>query len=188
MAKAKKGVKKQHSKSYIVRTMREASDELKERAESYRDKFIAKPVKLSREFMEDLKNDPRNTLEDLIDDGKEFVEDIRTESRDRIDEFMADGKSFFKKVKKTPRKIMDEFIDDSREFVTELKNDTRDRFDGYVDDGKEVIEGIKKRINSRMKTVPSRLNLPSRVEIENLMNGIKAVDKKVDTISRQYRA
>ncbi|MBW2219498.1 MAG: hypothetical protein JRF40_08425, partial [Deltaproteobacteria bacterium] len=193
MKSAKKSVKKADSRFYIVRTMQEARGELKDKGESYKKKYIAKPVKMSKEFVEDLKDDPRNVIEDFIDDGKEFIEDFKTESRDKIDEFMGDGKSFFKRIKKNPRKVMDELMDDSRDFVSELKNDTRDMVEGYMDDGKDVFEGIEKdvrlifddfisngkkafkkypmkktiekTINSRMKSVPSRFNMPSKKEI-----------------------
>jgi len=219
MKSGKKSVKKAGSRFYIVRTMQEARGEFKDKGENYKEKYIKKPVKMSKEFVEDLKDDPRNVIEDLIDNGKEFIEDFKTESRDKIDEFMGDSKSFFKRVKKNPMRVMDGLMDDSREFVSELKDDAKDMVEGYLDDGKGVFEEIEKdarlifddfisngkkafkkypkypmkrtiekTINSRMKSVPSRFNMPSKKEIENLMHGIDAVNKKVETMSKQYSA
>ena len=214
--KAKKNVKAETSKYYIVKTVQDAKSGIRNRAETYKERYIEKPVEVSREFVEDLKNDPRSVIEDLIGDGRDFVEDLTAESRDKIDVFVSDGKDFFKKMRKNPRKVMDEFIDDGQEFFSDLKNDTKDRFEEYVNDGKGVFEGIEKdvrlawddvvanskkvfdkkkvkktiedKINNSMKTFTNRLNMPSKNEVENLMAGIDALNKKVETMSKTYNA
>jgi len=216
MAKAKKStkkaVKKTKSQFYVVRTAREAGDNLTDMVKDYNEKYLKKPFKTGKEFIEDLRMDPRKVFDGLVDDGQDFVKGVRKDARKTVD----DGKKLVKDLRKDPRKVFDGFVDDAKEYVGDVRKDARKTMDGFVDNGKEFFEGaekdarkviddfldsgkkafkkfpmvetVEKKVNSGMKAVPSQLNLPSKKDIEKLTSSVKALNNKVEHLSNQYAA
>ena len=216
MAKAKKStkkaVKKTKSQFYVVRTAREAGDNLTDMVKDYNEKYLKKPFKTGKEFIEDLRMDPRKVFDGLVDDGQDFVKGVRKDARKTVD----DGKKLVKDLRKDPRKVFDGFVDDAKEYVGDVRKDARKTMDGFVDNGKEFFEGaekdarkviddfldsgkkafkkfpmvktVEKKVNSGMKAVPSQLNLPSKKDLEKLTSSVKALNNKVEHLSNQYAA
>jgi polyhydroxyalkanoate synthesis regulator phasin len=216
MAKAKKStkkaVKKTKSQFYVVRTAREAGDNLTDMVKDYNEKYLKKPFKAGKEFIEDVRKDPSKVFDGLVDDGRDFVKGVRKDAQKTV----KDGKKLVKDLSKDPRKVIDSFVDDAKEYVGDVRNDARKTMDGFVDNGKEFFEGaekdarkviddfldsgkkafkkfpmvktVEKKVNSGMKAVPSQLNLPSKKDLEKLTSSVKALNNKVEHLSKQYAA
>lgn len=210
----KKSTKK--SSFYLVRTLEETRDSLTDTAKELNEKYIQKPIRNGKDFFGDLKKSPRKTIDNLIDDSKGFITDTRNDTRDKIKTYIKDGKAFAKKAKNNPRKAVNGLLDDGREyidtvksdtrkkietyfedskdFMKEIENDTRKLVDDLVDAGKKAVEkipgkkAVETNIDKRVKSIPRQLNLPSKQDIEKLNKSMKALSKKVDTLSSQYAA
>jgi polyhydroxyalkanoate synthesis regulator phasin len=208
----KKAVKKTTSQLYVVKTVREARDKLTDVVGDYNQKYAKNPLKAGKEFIEDVRKDPRKVYDGLVDDGQEFVEGLKKDARKTVD----DGKKFVKDLRKDPRKVFDRYVDDAKEYVGDVRKDVRKTMDGFVDNGKELIEGVErdarkviddfahsgkkaleeipmvktveKKVNSGMKAVSAQLNLPSKKDIEKLTKSVKALNHKVENLNKQYAA
>jgi polyhydroxyalkanoate synthesis regulator phasin len=212
MAKAKKAVKKTQSQFYVVRTTREARDNLTDLVKDYNQKYVNNPYKAGKEFIEDVRNDPRKVFDDLVDDGRDFVSGLSKDAQKTVN----DGKKLVQDLSKNPSKVFDNFVDDVKEYVGDVRKDARQTMDGLVDSGKELLEGVEndarkvrddfldngkkaikkiaivetveKKVNSGMKAASSQLNLPSKKDIKKLTSSVKALNNKVDNLSKQYAA
>jgi polyhydroxyalkanoate synthesis regulator phasin len=208
----KKAVKKTKSQFYVVRTAREAGDNLTDTVKDYNEKYLIKPLKAGKEFMGDVRKDPGKVFDGLVDDGQDFVKGVRKDARKTV----KDGKKLVKNLRKDPRKVVDGFVDDAKEYVGDVRKDARKTMDSFVDNGKDILEGVEKdvrkviddfldsgkkafekipmvktvekKLNSGMKAVPAQLNLPSKKDIEKLTINVKALNKKVDNLRKQYAA
>jgi polyhydroxyalkanoate synthesis regulator phasin len=172
MAKAKKStkkaVKKTKSQFYVVRTAREAGDNLTDMVKDYNEKYLKKPFKTGKEFIEDLRMDPRKVFDGLVDDGQDFVKGVRKDARKTVD----DGKKLVKDLRKDPRKVIDDFLDSGKKAFKKFP----------------MVETVEKKVNSGLKAVPSQLNLPGKKDIEKLTSSVKALNNKVEHLSKQYAA
>ena len=198
MAKAKKStkkaVKKTTSQFYVVRTAWEIGENLTGTVKEYNEKYVKKPFETGKEFIEDVRMDPRKVFDGLVDDGKKLVEDLRKDPRKVFDGFVDDAKEYVADVRKDARKTMDGFVDNGKDILKGVEKDVRKVFDDFLDSGKKTFEKIpmvktvEKKVNSGMKAVPSQLNLPSKKDIEKLTSSVKALNNKVEDLSKQYAA
>ncbi len=208
----KKAVKQTKSQFYVVRTAREAGENLTDKVKDYNEKYVNQPFKAGKEFIEDVRKDPRKVYDGLVDDGLDLVKGVRKDAQKTV----KDGKKLVKDLRKDPRKVLDDVVDDAKGYVGDVRKDVRKTMDGFVDNGKEFLEGVQndarkvlddfldsgkktiekipvvktveKKLNSSMKAVPSHLNLPSKKDIEKLTRSVKALNNKVDNLSKQYAA
>ena len=194
MAKAKKStkkaVKKTKSQFYVVRTAREAGDNLTDMVKDYNEKYLEKPFKAGKEFIEDVRKDPSKVFDGLVDDGRDFVKGVRKDAQKTVN----DGKKLVKDLSKDPRKVLDSYVDDAKEYVGDVRKDARKVIDDFLDSGKKafkkfpMVKTVEKKVNSGMKAVPSQLNLPSKKDLEKLTSSVKALNNKVEHLSKQYAA
>lgn len=200
MAKAKKNTRKSTKKTarkaksqfYAVRSIRKATDNWMETAKDYNEKYVLKPFETGKDFVEDVRKDPRKVIEGLVDDGKGFVEDVRKDPRKVFNGLVDDGKEFFEGARKDVRKAIDKLVDSGKDFYKGVEKDTRKIVDGLVDNGKEFMDKIPlkktigEKINDGFEAVPARLNLPSKWEIQKLTSTMSALNKKVNALNKQY--
>jgi polyhydroxyalkanoate synthesis regulator phasin len=208
----KKAVKKTNSQFYVVRTVWEARDNLSDMVGDYNETYVKNPFKAGKGFIEDVRKDPRKVYDGLVDDGRDFVKGLKKDAQNTVN----DGKKLVKDLSKDPRKVFDSFVDDAKEYVGDVRKDVRKTMDGFVDNGKEFFEGVEKdtrkviddildsgkkafkkfsvvktvekKVSSGMQAVPSQLNLPSKKDIEKLTCSVKALNTKVENLSKQYAA
>jgi polyhydroxyalkanoate synthesis regulator phasin len=208
----KKAVQKTESQFYVVRTALETRTNLADVVGDYNEKYVRKPVKTGKEFIEDLRKDPRKVYDGLVDDGQDFVKGVKKDAQKIVN----DGKKLATDLRKDPRKVIDSYVEDAKDYVEDVRNDVRKTMDGFVDNGKEFFEGvekdarkiiddfldsgkksfnrfflmetIEKKVNSGLKAVPSQLNLPSKKDIDKLSRSVKALNHKVENLSKQYAA
>jgi polyhydroxyalkanoate synthesis regulator phasin len=191
---AKKTGRKKASQSYVVRSIRETRENWAETMNGYHEKYVQKPFEKGKEFFEDLREDPRKVFDDLMDDGKDFVKDVRKDPRKVLNGFVDDGKDFVDGLRKDARTAIDQLVDGGKDFYRGLDKDTRKIFDGLVDDGKNFVDKLpmvktmEDKISDGFDSIPDRLNLPSKNDMKKLASAMKALNKKVDGLSRELSA
>jgi polyhydroxyalkanoate synthesis regulator phasin len=183
MTETKKDEKK--SRFYVTKTISEARAKLEDKVNTANEKYIEKPIKKSREFISELKADPVKTIEDLIDDGREAIE---REANTRMDSL----KEKVETRKTKMRERMDKINKETRKVYEGIEKDARLVVDDMIDAGKKQLDRIpgkqkvEKKLSATLNAIPSKLNLPSKEEIEGLVAGIDGVSKKVDDLNRDF--
>ncbi len=181
--KKAKMTEKSAPRFYVTKTINEAKDKIEDKVNEYNEKFVKKPVESSREFLSELKADPVKTIDDLIDDGREAIEkekDVRV-------------KAFRKNVdtkKQAVRKKMDKINVETKKVYYGINNDAKLLVKDFKEMGKKQLDRIpmkktiEKKLSKGIDSIPSKLNLPSKDEIDNLVAGIDGVNKKGDAMNK----
>jgi polyhydroxyalkanoate synthesis regulator phasin/DNA-dependent RNA polymerase auxiliary subunit epsilon len=197
--------KKAASRYYVVRTIQDVRKNVTDRVENYHQEFIVDPIESGKEFVEDLRDDPRKALNNLVDDGRRVVGDLKKDTRKKVDGVVADGRKFYKKARKNPRKTFVSMLDDGRDFAEDLlqdgksvmkgiEKDARIALDEIVDGGRKALDNLpakkklQKKIEKRIKSVPVQFNLPTRKDMDMLMDRLESLNTKIDTLGKEYAA
>ena len=191
---AKKTAKKGKSQFHAVRAMKKNRDNWIETTKDYNEKYVLKPFETGMDFVEDLQKNPVKTLEGLLDDGKEFIKDVTKDPRKVFNGFVEDGKDFVEELRDDFRSAMDDFIDGGKGFYKGLQKDTRKAFEDIVDKGKNLTDKIplvntmEEGITKGLKSVPDRLNLPNKKDVETLAKTVKTLNRKINALSKAQAA
>jgi len=176
---------KKESKFYIVKTINETKEKIQTKAKTYNEKYVKKQFENGREFIIELKADPVKKFDDLIDDGKDALEKVKSH---RMETF----KTKVDTTKKDVRKKIERINQETRTIYKGIENDTKLIVEDIVEMGKKNFDRIpmkktiEKKISNSIDSIPAKLNLPSKGEIDNLVAGIDGVNKKVDALNKQY--
>ena len=205
----KKTVKKVEPKLYVTRTLKKTTENIKNKVDGYSETYLKKPLKAGQGFVSEFKDEPKKTLDTAIEDTNKFLKDFKTDSRKKYNSFIEDKKAFVQKVTKSPVKSISEIAKDVKkeslekvdtykkngsEIVEGVKSDLSIIIDDIVENGKNQIEKIpmkktiEEKIDSGLKSIPSRLNLPGKNEIDKIMQDINGVNKKVDELKEYASA
>jgi polyhydroxyalkanoate synthesis regulator phasin/DNA-dependent RNA polymerase auxiliary subunit epsilon len=196
---------KAESRYYVVRTAQDLRKNVTERVENYHQEFIKDPIESGKEFVGDLREDPRKTLNTLVDDSRKFVGGLKKDTRKRVDGVVAGGRKLYKKARKNPRKtfagMMDDgrdvakdLIEDGKSVMTGVEKDARIALSEIADSGKKALDNLpgkkklQKTIVKRMKSVPAQFNLPTRKDMDTLMKRLEGLTTKIDTLAKEYAA
>ena len=191
---AKKTAKKGKSQFHAVRAMKKNRDNWIETTKDYNEKYVLKPFETGMDFVEDLQKNPVKTLEGLLDDGKDFIKDVTKDPRKVFNGFVEDGKDFVEELRDDFRSAMDDFIDGGKGFYKGLQKDTRKAFEDIVDKGKNLTDKIplvntmEEGITKGLKSVPDRLNLPNKKDVETLAKTVKTLNRKINALSKAQAA
>ena len=197
--------KKAASRFYVVRTIQDVRKNVTDRVENYHQDFIKEPLESGKEFVESFRDDPRKTLDNLVDDSVRLAGDLKTDATKKVNGIVADGRKLYQKTRKNPRKAFIGMVDDGREFAEEMladgksimkgiEKDARVALDEVVDRGKKALENlpvkkkVQKKIEKHIKSVPLQFNLPTRKDMDLLMDRLERLNTKVDTLSKEYAA
>ena len=108
--------------------------------------------------------------------------------------FVDDGKGFAEKLRDDFRSGIDDLIDGSKGFYKGLQKDTKQAFEGLVDKGKDlrekipVVNTIEEGITKGLKSVPDRLNLPNKKDMEALARTVKTLNRNINALSKAQTA
>ena len=197
---------------YVVNTVQDARTRLARKLEDYNDKYVAQPLKEGKAFVADLRKEPRKTVDRLVDDGKTRLKDINKDTRTRLETLTKDGRAFLTKAGKEPRKTISALVDDGKERVDEIREATREKIDGLsvdlrifregvqkdarlvikdaMDSGSKALDRVpgkqrvEKELSSRMKSIPGKLNLPSKQDVDGLVRRVKELNTKVAALNK----
>ena len=191
---AKKTAKKGKNQLHSLKAVRKTSANWIETGKDYNEKYVLKPFETGKDFVGEMQKDPLKTIEGLIDDGKNFIKDVTKDPRKVFDGFVEDGKDFVGELRDDFRSAMDDFIDGSKNFYKGLEKDIRQAFEGIVDKGKNLtdkipmVNTIEEGIAKGLKSVPDRLNLPNKKDVETLAKTVKTLNRKINALSKAQAA
>ncbi|MDM8536721.1 hypothetical protein QUF70_08210 [Desulfobacterales bacterium HSG17] len=183
---------KKESEFYIAKTIDEAKEKIEtrvksynEKIKSYNEKYVKNQIEKGREFITELKADPVKTIDDLIYDSFDAFNKVQSTRKETVQ----------KKVdttKKDVRERIEKINKKTGQVYKGLENDAKLIFEDIIELGKKNLDripmkkNIEKIISEKVDSIPSKLKLPSKAEIENLVIGIDGVNKKVDALNKQY--
>lgn len=84
-----------------------------------------------------------------------------------------------------PMKQGKAFIEDRKKKIVTGAKDLVEK-GAQLKDRLPVVKKIEEGIRNGVSTLPGRLNLPSRKDIDNLAGALENLSKKVDTLDRNY--
>lgn len=197
--------KKAASRFYVVRSIHDVRKNVTERVESYHQDYIKAPIESGKEVVEDFRDDPRQALDNMVDDGCKFVVDLKKDAKKRVRGVAVDSRKFYRKAKKNPRKTFTSLVDDGKDMAEDLledgkammkgvEKDARLVLDEMADSGKKALDNfpgkkkLQQKIEKRIKTVPLRFNMPTRKDINQLMSRLDDLNTKIDTLGKAYTA
>ncbi len=193
-AKAKKTEKKAESRFYSVRALNKTKENWVATAKDYNEKYVTKPFETSKDFVVEMKNDPQKTFGEIFDNGKGFVEDIKKDPKKVWNDILGNSKDLANGYRKDFLKIVDNFMDGSKDFYAGLEKDAKKLVDDLLDKGKKMTDQIpgkdtvEKGISKSLESIPDRLNLPSKKDMENLSKTVRTLNTKLNTLSKQCAA
>jgi F0F1-type ATP synthase membrane subunit b/b' len=173
------------SRFYIAKTLHEAKEKIEGKVKTYNEKYVKKQVENGREFITELKADPVKRIDDLIDDSRDAIKRVRSERMESLQKRVDT-------TKKDVRKKMNRVNKETRTIYKGIGNDAKLIVEDIVALGKKSLDKmpmkktIEKKISHGIDTIPSKLNIPSKEEIDNLVKGIDGVSKKVDALNKEY--
>ena len=178
---------KTESRFYIGQTIIKTKATLQNKIDAQTQKHIKARVTTSRKFISDIKKNPGKQLNSFIDDNKNRIKDFTNDSKKSYQAFINDSKT-------TMEKVIKGITGDAKLVVSDVKNMKNKTFDNFT--SKKSItkrvnkiatkKSITKAINEITAKIPSRLNLPSKDEIQGLMTGVDGINKKVDKLNKLY--
>jgi len=175
---------KKESKFYIVKTINETKEKIESKVKTYNEKYVKKQLKIGREFITELGKDPVKTIDDLIYDTREAFEKVKSTRMEtvqkKVDTAKKDVREKFEKMNQTTRQVYKGLENDAKLFVEDIIELGKKNMDRIP--LKKIIE---KKISASVDLIPSKLNLPSKTEIDNLVSEIDGVNKKVDALNSQ---
>ncbi|MBF0390459.1 MAG: hypothetical protein HQK71_10195 [Desulfamplus sp.] len=203
------------SKYYTLRAVKETSESIKRNIDTYNDKFVKKPIDAGRQFIKDLNAEPLKTIDGLIDNSKNAAKSLKAESMQKYGTFKFEikdkTKEFADKFKASPFNAIGEVVKETKEdaakkidgyldvykenknkIVENLEKDVVIAKQDIIDATKKALDkiGIKKvieeKVSSTVEKLPSMLNLPSKQEVEELIKGIDSVNRKVDSLTKEF--
>jgi len=193
-AKTKKTGKKAESNFHAVRSLHKTRGNWVETVKDYNEKYITKPFENSKDFVVDMKNDPSKTFGDIFDNGKGFVEDVKKDPKKVWTDLVDGSKDLAEGVRKDMLKAMDNVLDSGRDFYAGMEKDTRKALDDLLDRGKKITDKIpgketmEKGLSRSLESIPDRLNLPSKKDMEKLSKTVRTLNTKLNTLSKQCAA
>lgn len=177
----------EESKFYLAKTLKAAREKIEDKVKNFNEKFVKKQLKNSREFITELKADPVKKIDALIDDSKNTVNKVK-ETRVKtfkkaVEDRRSKARKGFKKINAKGNKV-----------YKGIENDAKLLFEDFIEMGKKNIDKlpmkktIEKKISDGFNSIPSKLNLPSKTEIDSLVKEIDGVNRKVDQLNKEYSA
>ena len=160
----------------------------------YNEKYITKPFESSKDFVLGMKNDPQKTFGEILDNGKGFVENIKKDPQKVWSDLLDNGKDLADGYREDFLKIVENIMDGGKDFYAGVEKDARKMMDDLLDRSKKITEQIpgkstlEKGISRTLESIPDRLNLPSKKDMENLSKTVRTLNTKLNTLSKQCAA
>ena len=193
-AKTKKTGKKAESNFHAVRSLHKTRENWIETVKDYNEKYITKPFETSKDFVVDMKNDPSKTFGDIFDNGKGLVEDVKKDPKKALTDLVDGSKDLADGAREDFFKAVESVLDGGRDFYAGMEKDSRKMLDDLLDRGKKITdripgkESMEKGISKSLESIPDRLNLPSKKDMEKLSKTVRTLNTKLNTLSKQCAA
>ena len=198
MAKTRKAVKKMNKRTqrplYTIKSIRKSADKWMETMNESVEKYVTKPFETGKAFVADLRDDPIRMVEGWYADSKEFIGDVTKDPQKVFKEFVDNGKGFVEGVKKNFRTTMDDAVDSGNDLYNGMKKDSRKLFDDLVENGRKLtdkiplMKKIEEGVGNTMQSIPEKLNLPNKKDMDDLSKAIKALNQRMNALGKQVAA
>ena len=217
MAKAKKSTqKKRHpqSKYRLVRMLRKSKTATIKTLGSYRETLIANPINSGKDFLNDLTDDPGQTIVNLMKQGHDLTVEVSKDTRKMAERWIDAGNGFARDLVKNPSKVIDNAMDDGKVYVNEMRSETRQNIararkrgqhltqafrkdvatvtGDTLERGQELItkpvERLEGQLNRHLKALPDRLGLARRQDITRMGKVLKKLDGKIERLAQSAAA
>jgi polyhydroxyalkanoate synthesis regulator phasin len=92
------------------------------------------------------------------------------------------------------REFTEDLLEDGKSIVKEIENDARMALDEVFDSGKKALDNLpgkkkfQKNIEKRIQSVPMQFNLPTRKDMDLLMDRLESLNTKIDNLDKEYAA
>ncbi len=212
----KNNASKANTRFYVVKTVQDARDDLAGKLKDYNREYIIQPLNVGKDFVQDLKAEPRNAVANLLNDGKVRIINLNKDAWKCAEGFAKDSQTFLTKSGKHPKETLNELVDDGKTLVEDIRCGIQDKVRDFSGDLKIVKKGIEKdvlqvisdvldgskkiighvtgkqmieeEISSRMAAIPAKFNLPTRKDIDDLVRRVKHLNAKVDALNKAQSA
>ena len=191
---ARRTAKKDGSRLHAVKAIRETRHSLMETAKEYNEKYLVRPFESGMNLVGDLQKDPIKTAERLMDRGKEILEDVAKDPRRVFEDIAEEGRGFVKELREDLRRGVDNLMDGGRAVYNGLGKDAVKGYEGIVDKAKAVadrlpvVSSLEQGISRGLGSIPDRLNLPNKKDMEALAKTVRTLNRKINALSRAQAA
>lgn len=207
---------KANTRFYVVKTVQNARDELAGKLGDYNREYIIQPLNAGKNFMQDLKTEPRNAMANLLNDGKARITHLNKDAWEFAEGFANASQTFLTQSGKNPKETFNELMNDGKVLAEDIRCSIQDQIGDFSSDLKivkngiekdvlqvisDVIDGSKKilghvagkqmieeEISSRMAAISAKFNLPTRKDIDDLVRRVKHLNAKVDALIKAQSA
>ena len=189
-AKKAKKTGKGSSGLHTVKALKRTKEDVVTAARKYGKKYAKKPTEKGKAFVREVRHEPGKVIEDAWESGKEFVGDLKDDPRSVVDEAVGNGMDFIEDVGQDIKDSFKGTVETGKAFLGSLEKDLRTVSGdiaekiGAVIDKNETAGEIKTAISKKMKTVPGSLNMATKKDINILRKEIKALNAKIDQLSK----
>ena len=198
MAKTRKAVKKANKgmmdQLHTIKSIRKSADKWAETMKESRKKYVTKPFETGKTFLADLRDDPIRMVEGWYADGKDFVSEVAKDPKEVFKGIADSGKEFMEGMKKSLRTTMDDAVDSGNDLYKGMKKDSRKLFDEAVDSGRKwmekipMVKKIEKGVGNTLRSIPEKLNLPDKKDVEDLAKAVKTLNRKINALGKEVAA
>jgi len=172
------------SRFYIAKTINAAKGQIEGKLKTYNEKYIKEQLENGREFITELKADPIKTIDDLIDDSQGVIKKVRSARMDTLQKKVAttkkDVRRQFEKINEKTRTVYKGIESDAKLIAEDLLTLGKKNLDKFP-----MKKTIEEKISAGIESIPAKLNIPSKAEIDNLLKSINGVNQKVDALNKK---
>jgi hypothetical protein len=194
---------------FFTRTLLETGKAFGKRLEHVNKTVIEKKRTEGHTLARELREQPLERLDTLLDQAQDLVGDLSDLSRKTYLSLARESRTFLKKAADRPfttlgdtvesvgkgtRKTLGRVSSARREILGGLGGDLRLIRDDIADlkaNGLDHLKGLARGANigdtltRTLHTIPSLLNLPSRKAMDQILEGIETINAKIDTLENR---
>ena len=183
---------KEKSRFEAVQSLYKTRDNWVETMREYNDKYIMKPYGNTKDLVVDMKKNPRKQFEEIFNQSKTFVKDVQKDPKQIWQDMVNNGKDMAGDARKDFQKAVDNMVEGGRDFYKAMGNDLQTALDDFMARGKKMMDripgkrAVEKGLHKGLESVPEKLNLPSKKDMEKLSKTVRTLNTKLNTLSKQY--
>ena len=184
-----------------LRTVRETRESLERRAKEYKTALVNKNMDRGRDLLTDFRKKPYDTLDGILADSRDFVRNLSEKSGKTFENVKEETRAWVRKSAGHPFKTLgnaagslrrdadqalEKLASARKKAAKDLERDFRLAISDIKDLRKKGMDrlptktGLTNAVKNRIASLPGVLNLPSRTEIDDLIQGIEGIEKKID--------
>ncbi len=154
--------KKNESGFSVIRTVKNAKENVSEKVKTYNDKYVAKTIEKGRDRVKDYN---KKYVSPVMEKGRSAIDRPYKKISKSVDDALAKGRDF----EKDAMKRFDEFVDNSKKYLYKVP----------------MVETIEKRVSNSLNSVPRMINMPCKEDIDNLTSAMETLNSTIESMKKQ---